>query len=281
MEDNLKGNNGKSKTIIMVLVMIMVIFLAGFIVFEKVTQKNKEDNDKKDVIELIDVDINSSLVKELMEKINYGEYENIVKYLPMLGEFYNLTNIKTISDMNIEYLVNNVIYNMQDTLIDMEDKKSFLETNFKVKYNEIYGSSTYQSIIDILKNTGIIGCPSVNYNEENNVFDVVYKCNYNTDEYITRNIVRAQQNDENLYIYEKALIIKIDNDNKKIILYNNKNIKIGELELNNIDADIETIIKSQNLSSYINKFDQYKYTFKKHNDNYYFYSIELFKQLDL
>ena len=294
----------KSSTIVTVLITLLVVALIGcisFIVYDKVIKKNNTSNQTTN--EVKNLDINGSEIKKLTFPFKIGDYIGpgleIVPFDFNVSEMNrnqkmtivaNLTkyNYYDIYDVEKMYLINGEPYN---TYIEQSDMKSMYDKIFGVD-NSDYNDDTIQLVYRGMD------CPSVPnlYDKSTNRYWSYSACGQEREYDFYTKIYKAEQNNDEIYVYIKTFVRYYDLDNFTYKYYNysdlnptndgyktpidDNGLSINKqiYEINNVNEinDIEKIIsESENkiLSEY--DLDTYKFTFKKQSDgNYYVYSEE-------
>ena len=234
--------NGKGLVVLITILVLIILGLAGFIVYDKVLKKEKvepntienSDNDN-DIIEL---DLNDDVILNLV-------YPSQLLWFDENDKNWSYTNIK--------------VDNM--TRSDMMKIASFkvkcIDNDADVSEAECKGLTTYD--------------------KNSNSYLQISQCgadNPNTIKRYTKTY-RAQQQEEFIYVYEYVQSVKVGleeysktggEEYEVAYLLDKNDNKIEQIDYNNYE-----LIARKRIND--GKADTYKWTFKKQSDgNYYFYS---------
>ena len=266
MEENKKSNKGL-KIILVILILIVVACLA-YMGYEKFAPQKttKKDTETKEEVKTEDLD---QISKELIQKYNLEGYfmwsKNDEK---SLYDITNTTNKGQFSElMNIAFAGELGKIEKAPT-----DSNSDVYTITKDQYNE-YFKKAFGPDVEIVSptkadmNSGAqAACGAFYYNPTNDNYESIHACGGTIGGYVGHYYLDPQEEDGILTIsYKEAMISSVDETNYKIVLKNNKEIKL-EQEVKDINEANEIVKK------YADYLDSYQFQFKKASDgNYYFY----------
>lgn len=274
-------NNNKKTNILIALVIVLgalVIILGGTFAFmyfdddinkgsnESITDTNNNDNSTNNIISL---DVSSSVIKETINNIIPWWYTHTSNY------FYHKNDKMLASDISNGIKMELVLQKLVDELRNNPDKDvettndgdNFIISEDKIikVYKQLFGSDKYE-----FTNYNDI-CPGARKLEDGRI-EVGTACGGTGMATIITEIVNAEKNEEELYIYEVAGFLKYSEEENEqgqslFNLYKDgeyKNLIAEKIEFSdNIDSVLE------------DKLSTYKYTFKSNGDGtYHFYSVE-------
>ena len=259
----------KIKTIIIIILCMIIVGLLGFILYEK-----KLDNQittlpvEKEKTAVKKVDIKSDIVTNAM---------NSFDHLSLLDEDIYKTGEFDISNMTKEQLVataSNAVYDLGKEYIkecDNSSKGKVVSINTLNSLLEKYVLDKKITLEDV-KNVKTGG-----YTVENDGILIEGACGdeISFEDYSEKNIVKAETEEDYLYIYEKVAFAKyndINADQPTINYY--KDYSRNNLMEKNKSPLPETETKD---SLKWDLYNTYKYTFKKANNNYYFQNIKFYE----
>ena len=303
----MNNENKKSNNLLLWIIIILLIILIGIggvLVYTSysddvntninnyVNENNKveEDNNKnedlendtdKDEVIVENLNLNSDLINIIVKKIDFfnrGEfnYTQIDDNDEKFGILYKNDKL-LIKDLPAEIRMGYVVDNF-----DLETEAEYGGVNdygvvkyiinndkFKQKYFQLMGKDVnYEPVVyDYI-------CPSPTIENGNIIFyhggcggtwePPLYK--------IFKKYTRAEKNNNEVYLYEKIAFVNINlvDDSSEFDIY-------SDIEHTNLIANS---VKNENeifSSKYINKFSEYKYTFKLEDGNYIFHSVEKVK----
>ncbi|HIU11255.1 MAG TPA: hypothetical protein IAB65_01005, partial [Candidatus Onthocola stercorigallinarum] len=231
---------------------IIIPFYVGFRYYDQV-HGDKETSSGEEIIvtEEEDIDINSDIVTNTYNKINI---DNCLNSSILLNRFYGGTALNSLGNIEKMILILNNYANGSDsfsiTLNDLNTQAMsiFNDTSFITTDSTFYGN--YQLTFDEI--TQSFNVTLMNPNTCSNNF-------------LIRQIDHATTLDDELYIYEKFGYFKLLSDNTY-------EIYDDSIESNLIGNYTDTTGNKE--YSDITNLKTYKWTFKKGNDNnYYFVSI--------
>ncbi len=198
------------------------------------------------------LDLNSSLVKELYQKATPSEDASILtKLYENSGRFHNSYILATAAK---NYLNDN-------KSIEVISKESMEE-----HVSKIFGtktSFTHQDFFLLADNY----C-GFKYNKDKEEYILINGCDGDYFHKYLRKITKATSNDNIIKIYEKSLYLDTSNN---ITIYNNVIDK--KIIAKNINKKPEEI----DIDNYLNNASTYEYTFEKINNEYIFTKFQLIK----
>ena len=272
------------KNIIICLLIVIILGLVGYLVYDKFFSEKKEEDivEKEPEIieekkEEVDLDVNSELVTGLYDKVNvFGEllYGDAYNYLYK----FNLKKSTELSDEVIIYMGLYNILNKRNLVLDSQELVlSSSEVSESIK--EIFGDIEY---VDM--NVKFNACG----------FDFNYDANQQKYTRISGGCGGAGLYPETV---DKVISATKYDDRIEIISavvfghaqpYEMDNVMNATYEYTS-DANYSNVITTVsgatimsgnyefNIDNYVDQAAQYKYIFKKVNNNYYFDSIEKIK----
>ena len=258
-EKNKKTNKVKKEMIITIIVSIVVVlfvgkslypFYVGFVHFDEGHTEKKEDDTKKS--EEKEISLDSLYLDNIYNSINITNTNEISDLLDVFYGSDLLTKESLTSEQKLSLVFSKAGINCQNLELDMklEDIKNIAKNLF----NE-------DEFVNVITNTLSfdIGTYQISKTEENDVYHIVSNACFSSDNYTFRSLYRASTKDdyETIDVYEYfGLFIK--NEDGIYVVYKNA-------------------LQTDAISDYnddITKLGIYKWTFKKSNDNnYYFVSI--------
>ena len=164
------------------------------------------------------------------------------------------------------------------------EQKKYYETDYMydcdyINYDDL--NKNYNSLTgkDLVKNDIDIGLTTLIYDDDKNIFRFVYVAGGGGEStwYISK-LVKAEKQDDYIYIYEKAIIVGVDYGVDegyvltKISDYSNQiydnEISVGPytFDENNTDAHLDKMIED-----HIDKFETFKWSFKLSSNGEYVY----------
>ena len=263
--DNKKGN------IIIIILILLVLGLGGFIVYDKLIAKPEEKNEKLTKINDVEINLNALYnIRDKMQLLDYA-FDN-----PQSPYFGTLNNIKKIEASKIDIglaLYLSLLPEMKENKILAYVPEEIIKNNFKKLFND---QLTY--------NVSVINANNFyafDYNQSTGLYAYYTNLSFdrNLAKYISLNEKTEIKNDE-IIVTQKKVFIEYTNISPKslatsINLYydNSKAKNIGKLTLKN-----GIISKKELLSKFGSKMKTYQYTFKEKNETeYYLQKIETIK----
>ncbi|MCM1371288.1 MAG: hypothetical protein NC181_05330 [Clostridium sp.] len=275
-ENNKKGNNLNKAIIILGIILIGCISFMAYNKTLKTDDTNKNTNKNDEIKEL---DINSDLVKNLVypDKNQVGVYIQTFDVSKISEDYYNadylgylaysigaldVTNAGKSDRIGLKLKEEGKLPSeiTEFKYVTSESMKKGLEKVFgpDIKYEELgkkCGLSIYDSFC--FNNSRYY----LNYDKFNETSTMDNKKIYSK-------VYRAEQKDDEIYVYMHVVMQKSTDSGKYIYIYGDEVPIKCELKENELDTKcIEELIKENKI------YTHYKYTFKKQSDgNYYLYS---------
>lgn len=253
--------NRKSPTILIVILILMVLGLAGYIVYDKFFLSAQEEKKYTTVIDDVSIDINKLYgVGEILNRFDKAFGTNDTKYL---GYLYNskLINVKDFDKNAAIYLA------LYDDLIRSNTEQNISNLRIKNKYETIFGKTLNYTPESIELGENII----VTYDEENRAYKYTASITNNDhkSEYLARNM-KTTLSDDLVIVTRKVFFVEYSGTNAIIYKDSTKETKLGEVKLNNGEVTLQEVT-----GKYGSKLNTYDVTFKLgSDDNYNFYKIE-------
>ena len=258
-------------------------------------KENKEKKVDKNKMEIIVTSVIGVIVLWLMWYTLYPFYVGFVHY----DEGHNVVSEdKTEEELPVNAALVNGLYNYLDVTNDNELSSLFtalysgnnisgfndnqkLMVTFKylgvtcsgnevVKgLDEIKAAArkifNYDSFVNLTNENNNIGEYNISYNEANNNYVIKLNSCVGSNDFVVRNILKATNNGDEIYIYE-AFGYFVNLEDNKYVVYGDsmKNNKIGDYVDENGNREFNEF----------SELKQFKWTFKKSSDNnYYFVSV--------
>ncbi len=301
-------NKQKSKLGLGILIGVLIaviILLTGYIVYDKVIAKDKNNTEEKnqdnitptntpaEISKTEPVNLNDEKISALISYIMnvydnetemYGTYK-VETGRNKVGLFYHKNDKQIIDniDSNVKLeMLSSKIYNeyMKSLASSGVYEKTFTKTEIDKLYHELFGS--HASSIKYTSNT----CPTLK--EENDKVQVMSSCgnvigpgfHYS----ILTQFYKAEKTNDELYLYQLVGYPKYDDENDTNIPHNidDSFIIYKDYDLTTKTSGTNTNLGTANenggynydLTKIKSELDSYKYTLKLENGNYYFYSVE-------
>lgn len=253
--------NKKSPTVLIVILILMVLGLAGYIVYDKFILTTQEEKKYITVIDDVSIDINKLYgVGEILNKFDKAFSTNDTKYL---GYIYKS---KSLSVKNFD--TNAAIYvSIYDDLIRSNTEQNISNSRVKNKYESIFGKSLEYKPSDLDLGENI----KVTYDEGNSIYNYTASIinNDHKSEYLARNM-KTKLEDDLVIITRKIFFVEYSGNNAIIYTDSSKSTKLGETKLNNGEVNLQEVT-----GKFGSKLSTYDITFKLgSDDNYNFYKIE-------
>lgn len=283
--------NNRGLIVIIVILSMLVLGLGGYLVHDKVINNDTENestgktNEKMNQNESLDVD--SEIVKSLVDvirKYSVG-YRDFISYSETTDEAILEQTISNGTKNMIIYYYSNLSEEFLDSSDTSIENGTLINDDgisiLKNKFEELFGYDGF-----IAEGSG---CPTIkNINDK---YYAIGGCGidgiYTTGIYVTS----AEKVEDDILIEAKVVFVTYDSDdiNKLVFSTNQYDIQNSdENQLNKLDESSYKDITSEDAEDY-NTFYQllndyaknnqdsletYIYRFKKHNDNYYLYSVQ-------
>ncbi len=275
--------NKKGLIVLFVILIILVLGLGGYLVYDKVIKKDevktekKKTEDKKEEIKEINLAKDDKIVKELL--IYTGNYTNLpISFIHAYTTLYsnNKTDIASISDVDKFTMARNYYLFLNDLkyLIEKEDNPIILDKDMETYINKIFGSNTYGKMNknslngDLGPNSDgyISGCNNSQlvWYETKKQYEFSYECGGLDPRKMNTEFIGAKKITKNgITTIEIDLAIYFVSENEEIYSDIIVSEYKGELK-NNIGNKLD-----------INKLSKYKHTFElDKNGNYIYKTVE-------
>lgn len=189
-----------------------------------------------------------------------------IKHYSQFGTYYreDKTLMSKISnEFRIRLVLNNLSYQSYPTTDGVSCSYMIPESDLQVAYRKFFDSTVSYEYIE---SKG--ACPTFVRNDEKNI--EISECCKDIESlgvHIYSVLEKADKTEEELYLYERMGVY----DDTTNTYYKDLNLKhkVREnFELPSFDIRVDYLKKN------LEKFTQYKYTFKIKNDQYYLYSVE-------
>lgn len=292
-----KTKNSKGIIILVILLLLAVIGLSGYIVYDKVLSKDSDKKEvtkteeKEEVKDITDTELVKELHSTLITKDNYNGlyFSNKVSISDTNNKkliTFNLKKYKEDNNLeyskNVKYSENNSELGFLNLSVKKTDFNKYMQNKYNVNYE--YNLADINSN-NVTESSGLGGCVSLFVDSENYKFvSIGATCG---SSYIKNKLIKAEQDNEYIYIYDKAVscigdigvtcnllsddwsvenaIIDCTPDETgefKTCPAENNEEKLAEYAINNLSDKLHT----------------FKHTFKKASDgNYYWVSSEIYK----
>lgn len=260
--------------IVIVILLIAVLGLGGYLVYDKVINKTnepnvEENNDVQSGNQIKEISINDKLITSLkypMDNFDYIVYK----------ERWDYKNI-TVNDLSRDSMMLNASYISQPIIRDKGEEESivYLASSIESSFKSVYGPDINYYNGDL--NEFYCGDRKIyKYKESNDTYVGDINCGGDSLDNIDRisKTYKALKDDSNIYVYQyvRSILIEPKDENdldKGSIVYlldHNDNKTTTTFEVKNYKNEIYKMMDE-------GKVDTYKWTFKKQSDgNYYFYS---------
>lgn len=285
-----KSNNGKIILGFVIGLLVMaVIGMAGYIIYDKNNNKvndnnqlennnniNDENNSSiKEEIKVEDLNINSDLINMIIKKISYFNtieftHSEMGKSGNLFGILYKKDKllIKDLpADIRMDYVISS--FDLENEAeFDGVNKYTIYNDKFKEKYIELMGKNVNLELVSYDWK-----CPNPTFEDDNIIIMMGCGGTWGPAYQIYKKYIRAEKVNNEIYLYEKIAVV----DQNSLDEFNKLDV-YSDLEHNNLVANnVEETEKEIFSSKYIDKYLEYKYTFKLEDGNYIFYSIEKIK----
>lgn len=251
--------NTKARTYLVIIVFIIIILLSGYVVIDKIIERNELDSKTKqeETIDSILDNSNSIVELNLSNKIINKLYLNIRD--ESIDELlYSKT--KTLSWDNKSKVI---VKLLNDKNIYVDDYVNYDKEIFEEKYKEVFGND-----IDIIPNEERIGstCGSANYDLDNGVYTAKLDCekdNYTMKTYLKNITMENSMIRVNKY-YTFIIPTSVDNDEQLYTIYKSRDL--------NESSMISKDISYKNINRFIVYMPILSYYFKMDNQGNYYLS---------
>lgn len=231
------------KTSLVVSIVVMCI-LCIYLIFYIITQYDHSTNESDNKV----VENSNSADVLLLERYVDAFNNNCVD----MKSFYAGKTLISDIDSNIKLT----------TVLNMNN--NYNKSNIEVEYKKVFNED-----IDINKVTGT--CPKINY-DNNKVTKI--DCTCKTRSGVVTKFIKSIKSDDSVKLYYKAAFYsskKYLGNDTRILSKDASGKEIIDSRV--LSKDIKEIDYQEYLNNNSNDFYTFIYTFKKNNDNYYFYNI--------
>lgn len=295
---NENKNKGNVLLIIIIVLLVVLISIGGVLVYRSYSNNNgansnninndvndKEENpnidennnsensNNKDENVIKNLNMDSDLVDIIVNKLNYfSRIEFNHSEMGSSGGRFGLLYKKDkllIKDLPAEIRMDYVVESFDlenDAKFDGINKYTIDKDKFKNKYIELMGRNVNIELVNYDWK-----CPGATIDDNNIIILMACGETWGPAYQIYKKYTKAEKNTDEIYLYEKISIVDQNSfdESNKVDVYSD--LEHNKLVANNVE---ETEIFS---SKYIDKFSEYKYTFKLEDGNYIFYSVEKVK----
>ena len=275
MENNEQNNNiakrGAGLIIIVVALLMAVLGLGGYIMYDKffndnksskTTEKEEKKEEKKDEKEKVFND--NAIETQLKTSINILEKLEFlgddVNHYYRKGDIYykNIKNEEIKDGVKLYAVLNSVYYNNNDYFVDDhkfadDSRKSADADKINKLYKSVFGEDAKTN--DFGKNN----CPTYEYDATTKKYYGLSACGGTSGFWILTKADRFTKKGDNYYAYVKLAVI--EGGEKAYTDYAKTNIYDGTIDKANV-WDGEKFFTEENKES----FSEYKYTFTKTKD---------------
>lgn len=275
--------------ILIIVLSILVVGLGGYIVYDKVFTKEKEE-----------VSTKNETKEEAKIELSNAELEEYLSYVPIKEElnnyedyniYYNYTNdaysgnLETISSLSKDLLMAKVFNLSQKATTKEKSNFTWCGDSTACEGDEYVTIDTFNNTITKMYNIKNIDVTKFTINgggvEKTDKYYVSYHGRGGTAIKKYSETINYEIKNNDLIIYERASFIYKDTTNNKISILKTTDpssiIKSDDGTNYNTDSAIITYAQSY-MNSNQNEFNTFKHTFKLNENNaYYWYSTELNK----
>lgn len=264
--------NKSLKGLVIVLILIL-LGLAGFIVYDKFIDVNEVGKEQTNNEEIVD-ELGEVSITEYVDI--YNNIKNIL-YCGLDTTYYNSDKV-SVDSFNDDFLVRMAIYNMTSddfkvNDLKVEDIEQWIKNAYGIdyKFDESKLTSNGNGFDGILLSMGSYGAI---YKDNKFVFSGA-GCSGPID-MIYRTLYKAEKNSKTLILYEKVGYLKNTlNGDDTYKLY--KSLKDFNKVSFVADYNYNGKTYDEDMKKYNDNLPTYKYTFTKNNNEYYLEKIELVK----
>lgn len=244
----------KSKTYIVIIAFVIIILLSGYVVINKIIDRNKEKEEIEEIIkdEYINEIKEVSLSNDIVKKIYSYTEDDIIEYYLYLDKNKNLTWDS--KSLLVAYNLNKDDYKYGIDILNVDRDK------FEKTYTELFENHLNK------ESKSSKNCPTTTYNIDEDMYTINLSC-YKTDKDLVyktflKNITLI--NDDIIRINKYYVFILKNETN--YTLYKKNDMKDTNKIVENINFD--------ELNKYIYDMDVITYEYKKVNGKYYFSSVK-------
>lgn len=251
----------KKSSVLIILLIIMILGLSGYIVYDKFILSAKEERQYTTVIDDVSIDINKLYrVGETLNKLDKAFSSNDSKYF---GYIYNK------KELNVKnFDIDAAIYlSINDDLIRSNTEQNISNERVKNKFEKIFGKSLAYTPTNIDLGDNL----QVNYDEANKIYRYIASITNNDhkSEYLARNM-KTTLTDDLVIITRKVFFVEYSNNTATIYSDSSKQSKLGDIKLKNGEVNLQEVT-----GKYGSKLGTYEITFKiGSDDEYNLYKIE-------
>ncbi len=251
----------KSPTLLIIILILIVLGLAGYIVYDKFILSMQEEKKYTTVIDDVSIDVNKLYkVGEMLNTFDKAFKTNDTKYL---GYIYNSKSIN-VKDFDKTAAIYVSLY---DELIRSNTEQNISNERIKNNYENIFGKvlEYKPKDIDLGENIKVI------YDAENKIYKYTASITNNDhkSEYLARNMKTTLTADL-VIITRKVFFVEYSGNTASIYKDSTKETKLGDIKLNNGEVNLQEVT-----GKYGSKLNTYDFTFKLgSDDSYNFYKIE-------
>lgn len=263
-------NKGKNKGLIglVIVLIILVLSLGGYIVYDKVIEKENNKKENKNITEKKEekkeeLSITSEEVTGLMKKISITDIDT-----SLTGWYYQKDKI-TVDDMDNQIKLIIGLQDNYDVEEEFQENRTISKEDIRNSIKKILGDDIKYQDENI--NSSCYGT-AANYNEKTKQYELTGGCGGVLIPLYKEKISKAYQTDKTIEIYQKAIYVEfesVDEEGIKENIYKtDRKTEIKKGILSEEDMDY---------SKYFDLSDEFKFTFTKQGNNYYFSSVEKVK----
>lgn len=279
----MKEKNRSGEIALIVILLIIVLGLVGYIIYDKKNNKCQTVEKENKKAETINLDVTSSEVVNLYSKLdvlNSDTYVNSPDYFAYLYRKDTLKPEKLPDDVIVLIGLDNALSKCGDNCYKEMDNGSAVISISKdevaSEIKRIFGDIEY-------KDTNIpkINCSIGGYTFSNDTYNTTaYGCGNESLNNISTRIVKAEKTDKEINIYVKVAftIMNVKNGGSSCVEWNEmdcvENVAVyGDYNKRYlIEKTSENVFYDSDklFELYSDKLSIFKYTFTKENNNYYF-----------
>lgn len=260
----------KGPIVLVILLLIIILGLAGYIVFDKLFLTKEEDKNTVVAIEDVNIDLNALYqIGDIMGKFDRAYNDVNSSYF---GYLYNTDSILYANKFDNGAALYAAMY---DDIIGTSTAQYLIGGNVKYSFEKMFGKNLEYKPADVSAGKSF----NIKYNEANGNFTYTAPEISDTysNEYVVRNL-KTDFQDDKVMITRRVFFVEYkkgdgsaDVTQANVYTNHNKSKLIGTLNLRNNVLSVDEVI-----AKYGSKFDKYVYTFEKNgsSDEYCFYSIE-------